>query len=520
MAFEADHGPDPYEKKAANDNTSAAPHPDAVALDEAKLDAMTKSVQMQRVIIDNAAVERSNEKVRNELTGKLAADIVKDTIIPAAHAVAAPKSAPEIPPQSEVLVPFLHPTLEPNFAKEKTIVEGTKELGGKVAEYTAEWLPHSPFGRFAARVERAGMRVMDMPQELAYKAMVHWRSEHAAAAEVDYKAQEKAVAEMRAELAKKDSERDSFIAAQKAAGLPTADIAMKLEGERGKAVTRVEKAQKQMDRLGKRVENINALKANWTKKEDDLANRTMAKIDQRLAPEKGAMEALTAKKAEIAGKLESLKRARDMGHQGLQELAAKLKNNPSDIDKVVVDNLKPSIEELLGRIDAEYDQHTKAMNSIDNKMRKANNYISGWMGYRNEEARITTQDRRYFNPGDQNIEDTESHGAPNLTHAPETVARTQESGERVPTLLKLEAQEYAALWNVLYGKELKINAKVFAEGMKVRQDETQNIRTFEDYIAKTMMPGGMVGGKAKYTPAELESRLKKIRAIVAEGGSN
>ncbi len=398
----------------------------AVADTNAQIDANLVEEQLRRVSAQKSA-ETDTEKLDRMIAGNeamIANNIAQQRMIDAANAEPAALSQPDpsiIPPQTH------GPALEdPAIAQMRGVGSNwadagqlARTLGTAAYEKTAAWLPHSPFGRFASRVERAGMRLMNAPQELAYSAMVRWRGEHATAAEVDYKNQEKIVKDMQASLKEKDTKRDAMIAEHAAKGLPTADIAMVLEGERAKVLKKIEKAQKQMDRAGKKLEDLNARKAGWAKKENDLAERTMAKIDQRLTPERGTFDALNVQKSEILKKLESLKRARDMGHQGLQELEAQLKTNPSLINNVAIPDKIAAVKELLGRIDDEFSLHTKAINRIDAKMRKANSYISDWMGYRNEEARVTSQDRRYFNPG-QNIEDTAPHAAPTLTHAPTT----------------------------------------------------------------------------------------------------
>ena len=487
---------------------------------QASLDAMT--AQMQR---DREDRERANRAVAE--TAKLDSMIAgNDAMI--ANNLSQEKMLDAANTQPTAPSPATDPSIIPPQTREpvgdKAIEEMTgvgsnwadagrlaSKIGTAAYEKTAEWLPHSPFGRFAARVQRAGMRLMNAPQELAYKAMVRWRGEHASAAEIDFTNAKGKVAEMTARLAEADAKRAATIAEHKAKGLPTADIAMVLEGERNKALRRIEKAQKAQDEAGKRIEHLNALKAGWAKKENDLAERTMANIDQRLAPEKAILDVLTVKKGEITPKLESLKRARDMGHQGLQELEAKLKLNPSLINNVAIPDKIEAVKELLGRIDDEYNRHTKTMNGIDHKMLKANNYISGWMGYRNEEARVTTQDRRYFNSeNDQNIEEEQAHEAPNLTHAPESAPGA--AIEKEPAL-ELEPQEYVALWNVLYGKELKIKAETFATGMKIKQDEPRDIKKFEEYITKTI-PQNTI------TKESLEARFTKIRDIVKAGRTN
>ena len=574
MSLQEDFGQTPIEiKKAANDNVHEL---SPVALEAPILEAAADSIKAVGVDLENNRIERDNTNKRDELVGQLAyqgiekelgpelaaADDAQSPepqppvaaaaggtpqppvdpsvantapIIPPQTRDYAPPVIPTVPPQTEPMAPYLHPTKQPGFAMEKNMADTTKEFTNKVSE----WLPHSPFGRFASRAERAGVRIFNAPQEAFYGVMYRWRSEHATAAEMDYKKYGQEIKSKNTALSQADAGRAATIEQQRAAGLPTTDIAIKLEGERAKALKGIEKIQKQHDRAGKQLEDLNARKSGWAKKENDLAERTIAKIDQRIAPDKGAFDALVVKKAEVAEKLAMLGRARDMGHQGLQELQAKLKLDPNLINNVAIPDKIKAVKELLEKIDNEFNESTSASNRIDNKMRKANNFISGWSNFANEQARVTTQDRRTFNPGDQNIEDTSAHEAPNLTHAPEP--KISERGHTIPVQEKaaasavtaniegtIESKEsikeatpeaYIGQWNKLFGKnEANFDLKVFTEYTKLKPKEAVSVEKIERALSE-ILTKGVTGAAVIYAKEGIKARCEKVRQALQQQGN-
>jgi hypothetical protein len=526
MTSNLDAQPEPTLAAAAGGGMVPPTEPQEVELvPKAAIDAMTGQVKKERE--DGARLSRMIAENKETAEANELVETVR-------NAAAAPNIAPVIPPQTR------DPSKEdPAIVEMRGVGSNWADAGVLAAkigtaayEKTAEWLPHSAFGRLVGRAERLGMRLRNLPQEAAYGVMYRWRSEHAAAAEMDRKKYQDVVKEKTAALTAADAGRAATVEAQRAAGLPTADIAMKLEGERKGALREVEEAQRLMDKAGKRLEDLNARKSGWAKKENDLAERTMAKIDQRLAPEKATLDTLAVKKGEINTKLESLKRARDMGHQGLQELEAKLKLDPSLINNVAIPDKIAAVKELLGRIDNEYNQHTKAVNGIDNKMRKANNYISDWMGYRNEEARVSTQDRRTSNNlGDQNIEESQPHEAPNLTHAPEpktperghvipakeTISSTTATGiegtvESKESLKEATPEAYIEQWNKVVGKNGATfpDLKAFTEYAKLKPKEIVPIEKIETALTELLTKDAK-GGALYYAKIGIAQDCKKVR---------
>ena len=545
MSLEEDHNLTPAEiKKSAPlenpeiDNVVTLPERQEL-IDRVGLASVEHAV-VARTPMDPASIIDTDGKLahRSDLINQFGIEAVKQGLAPTLAAGGTPQPPKDpsiIPPQTEPMAPYLHPTQEVGFGAEKNIAETTKEFEKKVVD----WLPHSPIGRLASRAERAGMRIWNSPQEAFYGVMYRWRAERATGAEMEYRKYAKEIADKNTILAQADASRAAMIETQRAAGMPTMDIAVKLESERTKALKDIEKIQKQHDRAGKQLEDLNARKASWAQKENNLAERTMVKIDQRIAPDKGAFDALVAQKEEAGKKLESLKRARDMGHQGLQELEAKLTLDPSLINKVAIPDKIQAVKDLLEKIDAEYNQHTKAVSGIDSKMRKANNFLSGWVGYRNEEARVSTQDRRTFNPGDQNIEAAIPHEAPNLTHAPEpkaperghtvptpekTVARTTSGGtsiesaiESKESLKEATPEAYLGQWNKLFGKdEANFDLKTFTEYSKLKPKEVVPVEKIENALNE-ILTKGVTGAALIYAKEGIKARCMKVRQALQEG---
>src|SRR5262249_48601335 len=93
-------------------------------------------------------------------------------------------------------------------------------------------------------------------------------------------------------------------------------------------------------------------------------------------PDKTELTAHQHKLEHVKEKLASLARARNMGHQGLDELRTRLAQNPSAMESTAIKDKMAAVEELLGRIDKEHQESAARAIAVADKMSKLDFKIS------------------------------------------------------------------------------------------------------------------------------------------------
>ena len=315
----------------------------------------------------------------------------------------------------------MNPAFENRNAE--SMLDTASRIGSKIAERVGEKIGDSMqygfLGKLEPKLERLGIRILNAPRRLALEGLYRWRSEHATAAKADLDAAVKKVDEMKAKLAAEDAKRTGFIAAEQSAGNNIANISMKLEGERAKALERIRKAEMERDTKHAKLENLNGKKAHWENRQRDVARNMVDKVNgsPRVVGANADFIALTKYKENITNQLAQWESARTNAQAKLAQLEAQLTSAGSYVEEEDITGQIDTIKKILEEGNKKYKDYVGRKNAADTKMLKINNYLSGWNTFKNDLGR-TGEDNRYEDGGPQAKVAVGTDRNPTMSNAP------------------------------------------------------------------------------------------------------
>jgi hypothetical protein len=279
-----------------------------------------------------------------------------------------------------------------------------KKIGTAAFEKAADWYPYSVLGRFSAKMGRFATRIITAPKREILWSLHNMRSELAAKANQKVEGYKNEVKKLEGDLAVKDkqiSESAQKINSGGIKGLFTPNVAAKLDRERRAMVDKIEKVKAKQNKAYVKLTTQQHKEEYWSNRQSALAETIVNGIEKDLVPARAEFVALTARKDEVANKLEDLKRAREMGHQGLIDIEARLKSNPSLIDNVALHETRDGVQAMLERMDGIYADLSKKQSAIESKMAQINHFIGEAVEAQAGELNQTTKDRLRYDQGPQ-----------------------------------------------------------------------------------------------------------------------
>lgn len=421
--------------------------------------------------------------------------------------------APELPPQSEPSPS--HPTLG-DRNRESTLDTASRILrdsGASLSEKLSEKIPHSFIGDIGSALQRAQLNLLNKPTLALFEKMYRRQSEKAAKSEAVYLDKDSAVKGFEARLTKLDESSEKV----RAGGLYNPKTAAKIERERNVLLQQIEKAKTAKDAAHVTLESRNNKKAYWENKQKNLANEVIDKVEEKARPYIEMSEATKTGEKELVTRMESLKKIREAGQQGLKEYRAQIKSKNIDAGERALLQIKiDGIKDCIKRIDLEYKSKNKERFAINEKKIAANTRLGKWNTFTNQYTRVGSRDRRYANPGLQekvasgpDREYTFSHAPEDAAPAPDPTVPPETPVEKEP-ILETTPNEYAKRWNNLYGREFSLSADMFSKARHLDPGQKLTFVQIENQLQayfKKIQPGG----KLLYTPAAVQKRARKIR---------
>ena len=457
------------------------------------------------------------------------------------------------------------PEVQPPTKEER---ERHFDMYGQKTESADEAAPnHNIIGRFGARLERMGIKLINAPQNIVLEKIYNWYDKRAAIAEGRHEECKRELAEAEAKL----GTLDKSIELARTAGEFDASLSDKMNKERKGLVNKIEKSKTNLNAAHVSLEHYNGKKTTWESRQHNLAEKIVGEIDKRLRPSREVFAELAGQNERVTKEIDRVKQLKESGETRFKELHAQLANNPATKSEIRIKLAK--VEEKLKLINDDYEQFTKAQSRIGAKMNNANTYIGQWDVMRNEQLRVTNKDNRYAEPGAQTQAERKENRKPVHSHMPDIVesevaAAPQENTEasapfktpetdnsnepaesaghgvdegneptppggaaarpltvEEPRLestqeLKTNAGAYVKIWNDLFGKEMEIKEQDIVAFRPIGYTwEDLSLKQFEDAFKKALekkLPQERVvytknNEKVTYTPAAIEDRMKKIR---------
>ncbi|HEV8666891.1 MAG TPA: hypothetical protein VN665_03550 [Candidatus Paceibacterota bacterium] len=409
------------------DNNAVADANEAIEKKRAQATAAGGGMLPPMEPANEKATESNQEKLDRMIAGNdamIANNISQEKMMAAANAepaALAPAKAPVIPPQTEP-----NP-LNPAFENRSTesMLDTAARLGKNAAEYMGEKMADNMqygfLGALEPKLDRLGIKLMSGPRRLALGLLHEWRNRRASHASMELADANKKVTEMRTRLATEDAKRDAFIASERASGNNIANITMKLEDERSKAVARLRKAEQDRDTKQASLESLNGKKALAENQQKDVARDMVSKVNlhPKVINANADFIALTKHKENITNQLGLWESARTKATEQLAKLEADLKSNGisyTEEEEIIgqIDEIKKILEEG----NKKYKDYVGRKNAADARMGKINTYLSGWNTFKNELGR-TGQDNRYDNAGEQAKVAVAGDRTPTMSNAPQ-----------------------------------------------------------------------------------------------------
>jgi hypothetical protein len=310
------------------------------------------------------------------------------------------------------------------------------EAAKKVGNIVGDWLPTSALGRLGTKLQVQGIELLSAPKQAALEEMYKWRSNRTEAARAEKATAEGEVNTWLARLAEAD--RSAEVARGGSSGIYDATLSAKIEHERHSLVNKLGQAKAVLNKAQVKYEYRHNKVVYWENKSNNLAERVAAKIEKVSLPSQAEFEVQKQRQTHIADKLASLKRARDMGHEGLIDLKTRLKNNPTEIENVDIHTTMEAVEDCLARITKEFDETTAKSEAIASKMNKLNFKIGIAEIAQNRQMEKTQADRHYEEPKVQDSVERGDNKEHSFSHVPDAKEEAPEQEEPVKVEVKHE----------------------------------------------------------------------------------
>jgi len=469
--------------------------------------------------------------------------------IPPIEPPAAPEPQPATPQPIRQGAPEVRPVTSkdkfdpfyPGDKEESLLDKGgrmVKESAAYVKQEAAERLPYSVFGRLGAKFERLGIKIASAPKKDMLERMSQWRGERAIKAEAGWTGAKKAIEVIEGKLAQLEAGRQASEDKIKSGGahLYDAKVAAKQQIEytrsRNRLMIELEKAKTKENKAHAKFEYRTHKKEGADNKQNNFANKIVRGVDARLESDKVKFAELMATQDTINKEFERIQSAVEFGKKGIETLRTKLQAIEDIPGKeAFVDSIQDRIQEIekiIGDLHAYREKKEKELAGIASKMSSLNLYLGQWNVFRNEELRVTTQERNYADHVPQHVEEAGENREHTYSHAPETPPEVPAAPQAAPanpepqatpeTEANLEtigdketdARTYLKKWNELFEGDSKITARDLLPA-RIFGKSTMPVKDMEKVVQK-FLETKYAGSPQKISG--LKDQFNQIRKII------
>ncbi len=383
-----------------------------------------------------------------------------------------------------------------------------KGLVGRGIETAREEFKHTTLGRFAASVERAGVRFLDRRFIDKAEGKFAKANERATKTEGRFTRHDAAVKGLGAEIQKLDETVKNF----EARGLLDEKVRAKAARERASLEGRVEKETRKREAARVALQAHNTSKLRWENAIKDRARGATSRVENRVAPHRERAAELSAQCEQFRDEIKAHGEVRDSVAQELAKIERELENARFSFERSPLKKEITAIRAELKRADEAIMTRTAELGKFEGRLGKTTGQVEKWSMLTGDLERAASKERSYhIAPKAPTVTPSYEHRAIDTTSTPAGAEHiptpAPESGE---TIKDVTPEEYVTIWNALYGSDEPIDLRIFD---KIKGASFQ-FQAVEKMIANELLNRAPLEARTN-KGAELVERAKAVRRLIA-----